>query len=254
MTPLFALAGNTARELARNKLLYLIAIFCVLLILGSLLLTTLSIGQFERIINDVSLAGIQLSGVLVAIFIGVNLVAGEIDRRTVYITLAKPVSRTQFLVGKYLGLCATMLVLVAVMGAVLFALLRTIAIAPGVATAGALVLIFVELCILAAFAMVFSSFTTQTLGVMFTAGVFLIGHLAGDLHAFAQRLGGTGGAVLSGIASVIPNLDLLNLKVQAANRLPVTVPFIAHSALYGLTYAAIALSVAAFIFQRRDFK
>jgi len=81
MTPLFALAGNTARELARNKLLYLIAIFCVLLILGSLLLTTLSIGQFERIINDVSLAGIQLSGVLVAIFIGVNLVAGEIDRQ-----------------------------------------------------------------------------------------------------------------------------------------------------------------------------
>src|SRR5437016_4221541 len=106
MTPLLALAGNTVRELTRNKLLYLIGLFSAALILASLAFTQLSVGQWDRIINDISLAAIQLSGACVAILIGVNLIAGEVDRRTLYVTLSKPVSRTQFIVGKYLGLCA----------------------------------------------------------------------------------------------------------------------------------------------------
>jgi ABC-type transport system involved in multi-copper enzyme maturation permease subunit len=254
MTPLLALAGNTVRELTRNKLLYLIGLFSVLLILGSMLLTQLSVGQWARIINDVSLAAIQLSGAAVAILIGVNVVAGEVDRRTVYVTLAKPVSRTQFLFGKYLGLCVTMFVLVAFMGGLLVTLLFIIDEPPTLATIGALILIFVELCVLATFAMVFSSFTTQTLAVMFTAAVFIIGHLAGDLHTFAEGLTGFSGRCMVLLASILPNLDQLNLKTQAANKLPVTVGHIAASAAYGLCYAPLALFVAAYIFNRRDFK
>lgn len=254
MTPLLALAGNTVRELTRNKLLYLIGLFAVLLILGSMFLTQLSLGQWDRIINDVSLAAIQLSGVSVAILIGVNVLAGEVERRTVYVTLAKPVSRTQFLFGKFLGLCATMFVLVAVMGALLVGLLFTIDEPPSSATLGALVLIYVELCVLAAFAMLFSAFTTPTLAVMFTVSVFVIGHLAGDLRVFAERIAGNSGRLLVVLTTLLPNLDQLNLKTQAANRLPVTGSHIAASAAYGLCYAPLALLVAAYIFNRRDFK
>jgi ABC-type transport system involved in multi-copper enzyme maturation permease subunit len=254
MSVILALAGNTIRELARNKLLYLIGLFATLLILGSLLVTDLSIGQWDRVVNDVSLAAIQLSGACVAILIGVNLVAGEVDRRTVYITLAKPVSRSQFLMGKYAGLCATMAVLVGVMGGIQMGVLRLLAIHPSAATIGALLLIYVELCVLAAFAMVFSAFTTQTLGVMFTAAIFLIGHLAGDLRLFAARLNGPSAPFMRGLAAMLPNLDQLNLKTQAANNLPVTAAHVAWSALYGLCYAPVVLVIAAVIFSRRDFK
>ena len=254
MTAILALAGNTLRELARNKVLYLIALFSVLLIMGSLLLMEISIGQWARIVNDVSLTTIQLSGAAVAILIGVDLVAGEMDRRTVYVTLSKPVSRAQFVVGKYLGLCCTMFVLVGVMGGLLIMELYSIAEPPTTATLGALVLIFVELCILAAFAMVFSVFTTQSLGVMFATSIFVIGHMAGDLRLFAARMTSPWNSLLETLANILPNLDQLNLKTQAANHLPVSAGFVVAAAAYGLCYSPVILAIAAFIFSKRDFK
>lgn len=254
MTPVLALAGNTIRELTRNKLLYLLAIFSVLLILGSILLMEISLGQWDRIVKDVSLGVIQLSGAAVAILIGVNLISSEIDRRTVYITLAKPVSRAQFMLGKYLGLCAIMFVLVSVMGGVMSGLLVVIKVPPGIATFGALLLIYVELCILAAFSMAFSSFTTQTLGVMFAGSVFVIGHMTEDLRLFAFRLHGASATFIQALSYALPNLDALNLKTQAANNLAVEPRFIVASTAYGLMYAPIALIAAVVIFSRRDFK
>jgi ABC-type transport system involved in multi-copper enzyme maturation permease subunit len=254
MTALLALAGNTVRELTRNKLLYLIAVFSVLLILGSIFLMEISLGQWDRIVKDVSLGVIQLSGAAVAILIGVNLIASEIDRRTVYITLAKPVSRAQFILGKYLGLCAIMLFLVAVMGGLLCLLLLIIKVPPTLSTFGALLLIYVELCILAAFSMAFSSFTTQTLGVMFAGSVFVIGHMTEDLRVFALRLHGAEAWLIQGLSYALPNLDALNIKTQAANNLPIEPKFLLTSAAYGLCYAPLALIVATVIFSRRDFK
>lgn len=254
MNELVALAGNTVRELVRNKLLYLLVVFAVLLIAGSLLLAQLTIGQWERIMNDVGLATVQLAGGLVAILVGVGLIVGEMDRRTVYVTLAKPVSRGKFVVGKYLGLCVNLFVLVAVMGGALATVLGASGYSLSFTGFSALVLIFVELCLLAACAVVFSSFTTQTLGVIFSLCVFGIGHLAGDLSLLADRLPGAAGFVVGAVARVVPNLDLLNLKTQAANRIPVDVSYVLTSAGYGLTYAAVAVAFAAFLFSRRDFK
>ncbi len=254
MTAVFALARHTVRELIRNKLFYLLAVFALLLIGASVILARLTIGQWERIINDVGLATVQLSGALVAILVGVGLVAGEVDKRTVYVTLAKPVTRTQFVVGRYLGLCANLLLLVAVMGAALWAVLATTGYPMTATGLSALLLIVVELFVLAAFAVVFSSFTTPTLGVIFSVSFFVIGHLAGDLARFAARLHGASGWLLGLIARVIPNLDLLNLKTQAANQLPVSAAFVAKSAGYGLAYAVVAVGVAAALFSRRDLK
>jgi ABC-type transport system involved in multi-copper enzyme maturation permease subunit len=254
MTAILALAGNTVRELTRNKLLYLLAIFSGLLILGSLFLMEISLGQWDRILKDVSLGVIQLSGAAIAVLIGVNLIANEVDRRTVYITLAKPVSRVQFVVGKYLGLCAIMALLVGVMGGLLCGLLVIIKVPPELSTFGALELIYVELCILAAFSMFFSSFTTQTLGVMFAGSVFVIGHMTQDLRLFALRLHGAQAWFIQALSYALPNLDALNLKTQAANNLAVEPKFIIVSTVYGLCYAPIALIAATAIFSRRDFR
>ena len=254
MTQVLAIAGNTLRELIRNKLLYLLLVFAVLMIFGSLVLAQLTIGQWERIINDVGLATVQLSGALVAILVGVGLIAGEIDRRTVYVTLAKPVSRGAFVLGRYLGLCATLALLVLVMGGALAALLSFIGDPMGATGYSALLLTYVELCILSAFAVVFSSFTTQTLGVMFTLAVFVIGHLTQDLTAFAQRIEGLGGQALGALSYVLPNLDLLNLKTHAANNLPVSPMVVVKGTIYGLCYSCVAVMAAMGIFSRRDFK
>ena len=254
MMPIVALAGNTLRELTRNKLLYLLVVFSILLILSSMLLIQLSIGQWERVINDVSLATIQLSGAFVAILIGVNLVAGEIDKKTVYVTLSKPMSRRAFIIGKYIGLCSTLFLIVAVMGGVLAIDLAFIGSKTGWQTLAALVLIYVELCLLSAFAMVFSSFTTQTLGVIFTICIFVIGHLAGDLALLAQRLTGLSQQSVNVLSMILPNLDLLNVKTQAANGLPIAPGFVVKASLYGFSYSAIAVFFASTLFARRDFK
>jgi Cu-processing system permease protein len=254
MKAVLPIALHTVRELIRNKLLYLLVVFSVLLIAGSILLAQLTVGQWERIINDVGLATVQLSGALVAILVGVGLIAGEIDRRTVYVTLSKPVTRAAFVWGRYLGLCANLALLVGVMGAVLAAVLLATGYPMSATSFSALVLIYVELCVLSAFAVVFSSFTTQTLGVIFSASVFIVGHLAGDLVLLADRLTGASRAVVRAIAGILPNLDLLNLKSQAANQVAVAPSFVASSAAYGLVYSAIAVAFAAFVFKRRDLK
>lgn len=254
MTPIFVLALHTVKELTRNKLLYILVVFAVLLISSSVLLAQLTIGQWERVINDVGLATTQLSGALVAIMVGTGLIAGEVDRRTLYVTLAKPVSRTQFVVGRFLGLCLNLALIVAVMGGALAIVLAVTDYSMGATGASALLLIFVELCVLAAFAVVFSSFTTQTLGVIFSLSLFVIGHMAGDLAKMAAQLPEPTGTVLRAIARIIPNLDLMNLKTQAANMLPVEPAFVASSVGYGATYAAVAVAFAAFLFQRRDLK
>ena len=254
MTPTLVLARHTIRELTRNKLLYILVVFAVLLILGSLFLAQLTIGQWARVINDVGLATTQLSGALVAIFVGVGLVAGEVDRKTIYVTLAKPVSRTQFVVGRYLGLCANLLVLVVIMGLAVAAVLAMSSNPMTFSSVAALALIFVELCVLAAFSLVFSAFTTPTLGVIYSLCLFVIGHTTGSLAALTEKIPGFTGALVGGIARVLPNLELFNLKTQAANELPVEPAYVATAAGYGLLYAGLSVALAAVLFARRDLK
>ena len=254
MTALLSLVAHTCRELVRNKLLYLLIVFSALMIFGSILLATLTIGQWARIMNNVGLTTVQLAGTLVSVLVGVGLVAGEMERRTLYVVLAKPVSRTKYLVGRYLGLGVSLAVLVGLMGALIAGVLGATDYPMTSTGVYALLLIYVELLMLSAFAVVFSAFTTPTLGVMFTLSLFVLGHLASDLDAVAHKIGGTTGSILSVAGRIVPNLDLLNLKSQAANALPVEPAFVAGSVVYGLAYSAVAVAFAAWLFQRRDLK
>lgn len=249
------LAGHTIRELIRSKLLYNLLIFALLLIGSSMFVAQLTIGQWDRIILDMGLAAIELSGVLIAVLIGVGLVAGEIDRRTIFPTLAKPVTRGAFLFGRYLGLLAVLGINVIIMMAALAAVLKAATYTISTTAAAAALLIFVEFAVSAAAAMFFASFTTPVLASAFSLAFFLIGHLLGDLKVFRERSqSGLAKSVTGALYHVLPNLEIFNLKSQAANGLPVPNGFTSSGVLYGCAYAATLLLLAIGVFSRRDLK
>ena len=249
------LAWNTVRELVRSKLLYNLFLFAALLIASSMFVAQLTIGQWDRIILDQGLAAIEVVGALVAVLIGVNLIAGEIERKTIFSTLAKPVSRGAFVAGRYLGLLAVLAVNVAVMLALLAVVLHLAGYGLSRTALEAGLLIGVELALMASVATLFSSFSTPILAAGFSIAFFLIGHLLGDLRAFGDRSkSGLARSLTNFFYRLLPDLELLNLKSLAASQLPVDPRFVLRSAAYGLAYAAVLLVLATLIFRRRDLK
>jgi ABC-type transport system involved in multi-copper enzyme maturation permease subunit len=248
-------AANTIRELVRNKLLYNLLFFAVLLIGSSMFVAQLTIGQWDRIILDMGLAAIELSGTLIAVLIGVGLVAGEVERKTVFPTLAKPVPRAGFLLGRYAGLLIMLAINVVIMMVALAAVLRAADYQMSAVVMQAAFLIFLELALVAAAAMFFGSFTTPVLASAFSLAFFLIGHLLADLKLFRERSQSGLARALTGLFyQVLPDLELFNLKSHAANELPAPAGFTSTSTIYGIAYAALLLLLAAGIFSRRDLK
>jgi len=192
---------------------------------------------------------------LIAVLIGVNLVAGEIERKTVFPTLAKPVPRAGFLLGRYAGLLVVLGINVLIMMVALAAVLRAAQYSLTATVAQAALLIFVELALLAAAAMFFGSFTTPVLASAFSLALFLIGHLLGDLKTFRERSHDGLAKALTGVFyRVLPDLELFNLKSTAANELAAPAAFTSASALYGIAYASVLLLLAVALFGRRDLK
>jgi ABC-type transport system involved in multi-copper enzyme maturation permease subunit len=248
-------ASNTVRELLRNKLLYNLLFFAVLLIAGSLFVAQLTIGQWDRVILDLGLAAIELSGVLISVLIGVGLVAGEIDRRTVFPTLAKPIPRGGYLLGRYAGLLLMLGANVLLMLVALAIVLRIADYSVSATVVAAAFLVFVELALLAAAAMFFGSFTTPILATAFTLSLFLIGHLLADLRAFnARSHSGLAKGLAAAFYRLLPDLELFNLKSLAASELPVPHGFTAAAAGFGFAYVAVLLFLAIAVFERRDLK
>ena len=250
-----AIALNTFREAVRDRILYSILAFALLLIGASAVLASLSIGQEGRIVKDLGLASISIFGTFIAIFLGIGLVFKEIERRTIYAIIAKPIHRFQFLLGKYIGLVLTLLVTVGAM--VLLVVVLAWAIdghwTPGLLAAAALD--FVALMIVTAAALLFSTFSTPTLSAIFALGTFLIGRLSGDLKIFADQFAGLGlRLIANGIYLVLPDLSRFQMGAQIVNGLPFDSAQIAGTLLYGLAYILMLLSLAIGIFQRRDFK
>src|ERR1700704_1016552 len=183
------IAGNTFREAVRDRVLYNLVLFVLILIGAAVFIGELSGGQARKIIVDLGLSSILLFGVFIAIFVGVGLVYKEIERRTLYAILSKPIGRGEFLLGKYLGLCLTLLVNVAIMGAGLS--LALLYVKRGwdplvVRIWPAIFLIYIELAILTGVAMLFSAFSSPALSALLTFFVFVIGHFSADLKTLAQ--------------------------------------------------------------------
>jgi ABC-type transport system involved in multi-copper enzyme maturation permease subunit len=244
-------AANTMRELVRSKLLYNLLFFAVLLIGSSMFVAQLTIGQWDRVILDMGLAAIELSAVL----IGVGLVAGEIERRTILPTLAKPIPRGGFLLGRYLGLLTMLAVNVLIMMLALAIVLRAADYQVSSTVVAAAFLIFLELALMAAAAMFFGSFTTPVLATAFSLAFFLIGHLLADLKTFRARSQSGLARTLTGVFyQLLPDLELFNLKSHASNGLTPPPGFTPTAALYGCVYTALLLLLAIGLFSRRDLK
>ena len=252
------IAQNAFREAVRDRVLYNLVLFVLLLTAGAIFLGELSGGQEAKIIVDLGLSSILLFGVFIAIFVGIGLVHKEIERRTIYAILSKPIGRGEFLLGKYLGLCLTLLVNVFVMGAgVSLALLYVkrgwdplvFSIWP------AILLIYLELAILTAVALLFSTFSSPALSALLTFFVFVAGHFSGDLKTFAASLGGTAARwFFTTIYYLVPNLSNYSLITPAAHGYAPGAPELLLALLYAVIYSSALLAAGALIFNRRNFK
>jgi ABC-type transport system involved in multi-copper enzyme maturation permease subunit len=228
--------------------------FAVLLIGGSVLLGALTIAEQQKIVTDMGLAAINLIGVMIAIFVGISLVSKEIERRTIYTLLAKPVGRSQFILGKYAGLTLTLAVNLGIMWAVF---LLTLWMTHSPIHAGlfqALQLIVVELLLVTAAALLFSTFASSTMSATFTVGLYVIGHLVGDLKGIAEGSPNEAlAAIMTGLYYLCPNLEILNVKGQAAAGVSIPLSYQVLATSYGMLYAVMLLTIACAVFQRRDF-
>jgi len=254
---LWAIASNTFREFARDKVLYNIMAFAVLLIGASMVIGELSMSERAQITINLSLTSISAIGIIIAVFLGVSLVSREIDKKTIHTLIAKPVPRWTFILGRFLGLMMVIGVSVAVMTAAFAFVLYSLG-------AGnqrhfdwpllqAVILIFIELSIVTAAAMTFSTFSSPTLSVIFTISFFVAGRFTSGVHKLikAEDSLTLWGAEVLGY--VMPDLSNY-VKIEQALRGPgLPMELFARSVSIGLLTTAFFLIVAVLIFQRRDF-
>jgi len=252
---ILAIAMNTVREAIRNRVLYTLLFFALALIGTGVLVSTLSYVESERILQDVGFAAIRVFAVAIAIFVGISLVHREVDRRTIFTILSKPISRSEFLLGKYLGLLLTLWLQIAVMG-VGFAGVSWLAGAPvGLVHFAALGLVGAEIAVVVAIALLFSAFTSPMLASLFTAALWLIGHLSRDLRNLGaqSQLDGVKRATEL-LYRTLPDLGAFDLTMHATRAVPIAVSDVVFPLLYAAGYATLLLVAATSIFERRDFR
>lgn len=253
MRQVYAIALNTFRETIRDRILAAIVLFAVLLIASSLFLGTLSAGQDVKIVKDLGLGAIAAFGAVIAIFVGTSLVSKELNARTVFVVLTKPVPRAAFLWGKALGLLATLTVLVLAMGASYLGLLAVLKVPLTLGFFQAIGFVWLELVVLTALTLLFSTFTTPVLAMLYAGAAYVIGHNAGTLEQLARQADGASGALLWALYYGLPNLATFDLKNQVVYGYAASPAQVGLAVLYALAYAGAAFGVAAHVFSKREF-
>lgn len=252
------IAANTFRETVRDKVLYNLILFVILLTAASILIGELSLSQESKIILDMGLSSMLLFGALIAIFIGIGLVYKEIEKRTIYSLLSKPIHRYQLILGKFAGLAATLFVNSAIMClGVIAALLylergfsRTIA-----ACAVAAFMIFLELLIVTSVALVFSSFSSPTLSALLSFLLFVAGNYSEDFLTGAQHSASLATkSILYSLYYLVPNFGNFNFIAKAAHGWIVPAPDVLFGIAYAILYCGILVAASVVIFERRDLK
>jgi len=250
-----ALALNTFRETVRDRIFYLVAVFGFVMLASTAVLSPLTVGAQAKIMSDVGLGAMVAFGLLVVVFVGSGMVRKEMDKGTIVTVLAKPVGRRTYLLGKFLGLNLTLTTMLAVM-TVMFLLLLLVA--PGAFSLRFLPVVwlcFLELTLINAVAVFFSTCVSPVLAAVFTLGVFVVGHLSQSIRDFGQL---EGGAVQKAVSDVVyyltPNLEVFNLRAQVVHGGTVPAAHLALATLYGLGWAAVLLVLAGGVFARRELK
>lgn len=251
------IAFNTFREAVRDRVLYNLIAFALLLSGAAILVGQISIEIERLVVVNLGLTAVSLFGIVIAIFIGIGLVSKEIEKRTLYTVLSRPVRRWEFIVGKFFGLAGTLVVNTLFMSIGVFAALLYVVhkfSRPDVFILVAIYFIILEFLIICALALLFSSFSTPLLSAIFAFALFVIGSFADDLRGFAAMTHGITRWVATAAAYLVPNFSDFNVISAVAHQRGVGCQLVLENTLYALFYAAMALSGAVLIFERRNLK
>ncbi len=253
---ILTIAKNAFREAVRDRVLYNLIVFVLLITTCAIFLGELTAGQETKVIVDIGLSAMLLFGVFISIFVGVSLVWKEIEKRTVYSILCKPVTRGEFIIGKYLGLSLTLFVNLAVMGVgVSIALLAVGGQTLALPLWGPIMLIFLELTIITAVAILFSSFSTPALSALLTFFVFVIGHFSSSLRTLAADIGSDSARFFfEAIYYLLPNLSHFSFITEMSNGIVLPASMMWQAFLYALVWDVVLLTITITIFNHRNFK
>jgi len=247
-----AIAINTFREAIRHRILYLLLVFAVGMISFAQILSLLTVGSEEKIIKDFGLGAIEVFGVLTSVFIGVGLVSREIERRTVFTILAKPIHRFEFVLGKYAGLVLVLLVNTGVM-TIWFSLILLIKGMFDPMLGLAVLMLFFQFLLVTAIAVLFSCLSTPILSSVFTLALYVVGHLLWSLPMLEERLTSTAArALCRGLYYLLPNLGNFDIKGEVVHGLSIDPAVSGFALLYLVLYGAAVLAGACAIFQNRE--
>ncbi len=253
MNTIIVVAFNTFKETIRNKVLYNILLVAAVALLLSLSFGDLSIFSRAQVMTDFGLAIMSLTGLLLAVFIGVGLLGVEIATKTVYGVISRPVSREAFIIGKFCGLCATLVLNVALISLVFFISIRFLGITVKLTVLYAVLLLAVEMALIVAASIFFSSFTTPTLAAIFTVGFYIAGHLNDLMNiGVEQQQNPVWHFILKFLHHCIPNLEYFNIRTRVVYDLAIPHGYLIEAAAYGLLFTALLLLLSMVVFSRKD--
>jgi Cu-processing system permease protein len=250
-----AVTRNTVREVLRERVVLVLALFGLGLALGAQALSPLALGEGRKIVIDFGLAGSSILATLLAVFLGSTLLHKELERRTLYAVMAKPIRREEFLLGKFLGLWGTTTLLLAGMTVIVVALTALFYASAPWGAFPSLLLSWVELGIVTALVTFFSAFTTPALTAFFALAVVTAGHFAEDLRYFVHH--GAAPILSSAVEAVywmLPHLELFDVRGLVVHGVPIGGPRLAFATAYGLLYMIGILILAGAVFRRREFR
>jgi ABC-type transport system involved in multi-copper enzyme maturation permease subunit len=250
-----AIARNTLREAIRDRVFAIVAVFGLLLIVSSVIMSPMTVGAREKIVADMGLSAMSIFSLLVILFVGSGMVYKEIDKRTIMTILSKPISRSEYMVGKYLGLLSTLLIMMTCMALLFWGACGLTGTEFRASFIVSMILTAFEMVVVTAIVIFFSSFTTPVLTSLFTLAGFMVGHAVRDLEAFAAVAGGAGMMnIMRLLKFVLPNLDLFNVRNAAVHGLPIETGQVMWAGLYALVYASVLLLLSGYLFSRRELK
>ena len=253
----WVIASNVFLEVIRDRILYLVALFALLMVAATSLLPEIAAGTEDKITLDLGLAAINIFALVVVVFVGTGLINKEIEKRTVLVLIAKPVSRLEFVIGKHLGLSAVIAVLISILTLIFIGVLSANQIAFSFASILLTALfMFLEMMLLTAFAILFGVFTSSLLATLLTFAIYLMGHLSRDILALGQLAENPGiQRVTNAAYLILPDLARLNLKNQAVYSLQLlpNATELASHALYAFLYTVLLIVLSILIFSRRQF-
>ena len=251
-------ALNTFREAVRDRVLYNLVFFAMLMMAAAVAVGQISIGIEQTVMVSLGLSAISVIGLLISVFLGVALVSKEMDKRTLYALLAKPLRRWEFLLGKFAGLVLTLAVNTAAMALGLLLAMIYVKHSLGRGDAAVLVAVYfilLKLALIVALALLFSSFTTPLLAILFTVGLYIVGLYVQELRNLpVEVMSPAMAAFTRWLSYVLPNFENFNVMALVAHGRAVPGALILQNTLYAIIYCTIVLTAAAAVFSRRNLK